>query len=233
MIMQEKIKKIVIYIVFTAMLVVAAYAIFFNEHVIRDKYYFLVTAAALMLVAAAFLVFLLSGKMERGKRTKLIIVICAMLAAFQLITLPVVNMFSQTLPAWPRGTIFQIAGFKNSISQNEVALNMRYYLGGKTLHAKSDYPRLSHNGEIFITDEYEFIEGEYPVLKTNEAKDFYDTYEDTFETINVRENPKLDIAAFSIHILPHTDEKEIVLLTDERDNWYFMTPETYKEAFGE
>ncbi len=231
--MQEKIKKIVIYIAFSAMLAVAVYAIFFNEHVIRNKYYFLATAAALMLVAAAFLVFLLSWKMERGKRTKLIIVICAVLIVFQLATLPIVNIFSQTLPAWPRGTIFQIAGFKNSISQNEVGLTMRYYLGGKTLYAKSDYPRDSHNGEIFITDEYEFVQSDYPVLKTYEAKAFYDAYEDTFETINVQENPKLAIAAFAIHILPHTDEKELVLLADEKGNWYFMTPETYKEAFGE
>ena len=71
------------------------------------------------------------------------------------------------------------------------------------------------------------------MLKSYEAKDFYDAYEQTFETINVQENPKLNIAAFAIHILPHTDEKELVLLTDERDNWYFMTPGTYEEAFGE
>ena len=150
-IMQEKIKKVVIYIAFAAMLAVAVYAIFFNEHVIRSKYYFLVTAAALMFAAAAFLVFLLSGKMERGKRTKLIIVICAVLAAFQIVTLPVVNIFSQTLPVWPpRGTIFQIAGFKNSISQNEVGLTMRYYLGGRDTSCKKRLSApLPQRGDIY------------------------------------------------------------------------------------
>ena len=234
MIMQEKIKKIIVYIVFSAMIAIGFYAIFLKGHSISDKRYFAITAAMFALVGAAFLAVLLSFKMQGEKRTKFLIMICAVLVLFQVLTLPAVNLFSQTLPVWPpRGTIYQVAGDKNSISQNEVALVMRYYLKGKTLYANEDYPLNSHNGEIFITDEYEFVRGDYPTLTPQQGEDFALSYDKNIYSIYVQENPKLNIRSFYIRINTDSDAPEIILLSDERDNWYFMTPDIYEEAFGE
>ena len=216
------------------MLAAAGYVVFFTDHMIGGKRYFIITAAGFVLACAVFLILIFKGKMQDKKTLKVFIIACIVIVVFQVVTLPAVNLFSQTLPVWqPRGTIFQIAGFRNSISQNEVGLMMRYYLGGKTLYAKEDYPRNSHNGNIFITDEYEFAGGDYPILTDEEAQKFYSGYDKTFRTINVQENPKLKIASFRIAISIYADADELVLLTDEAGNWYFMTPDIYKEAFGE
>lgn len=216
------------------MLIAAGYVIFLTGHMITDKRYFIITAAAFVLACAVFAVLIFRGKMKDKKSLKTLIALCIAIVVFQVLALPAANIFSQTLPAWkPRGTIYQFPRFSNSVSQNEVGLMMRYYLNGKTLYANHDYPlEDSHNGELFITGEYEFAETDYPVLSNEQAQEFYDTYNKTLQTITVQENPKLNIPSFKIAV-SNTDSEELVLLTDEQNNWYFMTPSLYEEAFGE
>jgi len=231
LIMQNKFVKTILYIAFSAMLVMAGYVIFVSRHMISNRYYFIITAAAFLLVCAAFAVILFMGKVRGKKRVKLMIIICIVLIGFQVITLPAVNLWSQTLPAWPRGTIYQFPKTSNSIAQNEVGLMMRYYLNGKTLYANEDYPINSHNGFLFITDEYKFVQTNYPVLSEDEGESFHSEYNKTLQTINVQENTKLHLPSFKICISIYTDE--LVLLTDEKGNWYFMSLDLYEEVFGE
>ncbi len=227
--MQKRLKKIILYIAFLVMLIMAGYVIFVSSHAISNKYYFLITAASFVLVCAVFLIFVFNHKMNGKKSIKLMLIICIALIAFQVITFPIVNIFSQSLPAWPpRGTIYQFPGYRNSIAQNDVGLMMRYYLDGKTVYAASDYPRDSHNGNLFITNEYEFIKSEYPIISSEYAK----MIENEFKTIHVQENPKLMIFAFKIY-LSNEDSKEMVIIKDELDSWYLMPLSFYEEAFGE
>ena len=230
--MQKKVTKIILYIAFLVMLLMAGYVIFFSNHMISNKYYFLITAAAFALVCAVFVILIIRYKKQDKKSFKLMIIICIVLIVFQVVTILPVNHYSQTLPVWPRGTIYQLPGFRNSIAQNEVGLMMRYYLDGKTLYANEDYPIESHNGFLFITDEYEFVKKDYPVLTNEESEAFYNKYDKRYRTISVQNNPKLLLDAFKIHLYVG-DESEIIILTDEAGSWYFMSLSMYEEAFGE
>ncbi len=230
--MSIKTKKAIVFTAFFVMLLLAAYIIFFTNHLITNKYYRIVTIASFIL-AIGILVLLIIKRNSFSKDTiKLVITISIAIVVFQTLTVPIVNTFSQSLPLWPpRGTVYQYTG-SNSISQNEVSLMMRYYLEGKTLYANEDYPLNAHNGYIFITDEYEFKEGEYPVLKSDESQSFYQNHMDILMTKNVQENPKLKIPSFNIY-LSTEQSSETVIVTDEDGSWYVITKKLYEEAFNE
>ena len=230
--MQKKFIKTILYAAFLLMLIAAGYVIFFTGHMIGDKRYFIITAAAFVLVLIVFVAIVFSAKKQDEIKYKTGAVVCVVLIIFQVMSLPLVNLFSQTLPAGPRGTVYQFPRFSNSIAQNDVGLMMRYYLNGKTLYASEDYPKNSHNGFLFITDEYEFTERKYPALTYDEAQKYWEDYQNELSTITVQANPKLEIASFKICIYNKHSE-ELVLLKDEKNNWYFMTPEIYEEAFVE
>ena len=230
--MSLKIRNIVLYVLFSAMLVMAGYVIFFTKHSITDSKYFYLTAAAFIMALLALATIVFFAKAKDKRKYKIGAAVCIILIIFQVVSLPFVNLFSQTLPAGPRGTIYQFPKFSNSIAQNDVGLMMRYYLNGKTLNASEDFPKKTHNGFLFITDEYDFVKGDYPILEYDKAKEFSESYKTILSVISVQENPKLKIPSFKIYISnQHTDE--LILLTDEKSNWYFMTRDVYAEAFGE
>ena len=233
--MPDKVKKIVICIAFLVMLIIAGYIIFVRNNLITSRPYFLVTAIAFILSCITLLFVILKGKMQDKKSLKLMIILIVILIVFQILSLPVANLFSQSFPIWPpRGTIYQMPGLSldSSISQNDVGLLMHYYLDEKILHANEDYPLNSHFGFLFITDEYEFVQENYPAFSKQEAEDFYNEYEKLFITTTVRENPKLKIDSFLVHLFTNIKD-EIILIVDDEKDWYFMPPDLYKEVFDE
>lgn len=231
--MSIKTKKAIIYAAFFTMLATACYVIFFTGHLISNKYYNIITIVSFALACAIMLFLLIKRKTSEKRNIKLAIFVCMGIVVFMVLVLPITNIFSQSLPFWPpRGTVYQYTGNSNSIAQNDVGLMMRYYLDGKTLYANEDYPLNSHNGYIFITDEYEFVEGDYPVLSVEEAEEFYESNSKLFKAIHVQENPKLKIAPFTIY-LSEKQNDEMVILTDEEGSWYAITKELYGEALGE
>ncbi len=129
--MPDKVKKIVICIAFLVMLIIAGYIIFVRNNLITSRPYFLVTAIAFILSCITLLFVILKGKMQDKKSLKLMIILIVILIVFQILSLPVANLFSQSFPIWPpRGTISQMPGLSldSSISQNDVGLLMHYYL---------------------------------------------------------------------------------------------------------
>ncbi len=229
--MSIKAKKTIIYSAFVAMLVVAFYIIFFTQHLITNKYYRIITLISLAMAFGVFLLILIKNN-TTTKNIKLVVGVCVLLVVFQTAAAPFANTFSQSLPLWPpRGTVYQYTG-SNSISQNEVALMMRYYLNGKKLYANEDYPLNAHNGYIFITDEYEFIQGDYPVLSENESKEFLEENEDILITKVVQANPKLKIPSFNIYLTTQTSN-EFVILTNENNSWFVIDRNLFREVFGE
>lgn len=218
------------------MLIIAGYIIFVRDNMIISKPYFLITAIAFVLSCVVLIFVIFKGKLNDKKSFKLMIILVIVLVIFQLVSLPVANIYSQSLPVWPRGTIYQMPRLVNSIAQTDVGLLMRYYLDGKVLHANKDYPLKSHKGFLYITDEYEFAKGDYPVMTMQQADLLYKEYGKLFSTINVRENSKLEIDSFKIFLYTGYDleaQKDIILLTDEENSWYFMSQALYKEVDDE
>jgi hypothetical protein len=231
--MSIKTKKAILYSAFFAMLAVACYVIFFTGHLISNKYYNIITIISFALACGIFLLIVINRKTSQKRNIKIAVYVCIGVVLFMALVLPATNIFSQSLPFWPpRGTVYQYTGNSNSISQNEVGLMMRYYLDGKTLYANEDYPLNSHNGYVFITEEYEFVEGEYPVLSIEDSEKFYESYSKQFRTIHVQENPKLKIAPFKICLSTGQSDK-MIILTDEEGSWYVITKKLYEETFGE
>lgn len=220
------------------MLTVAGYIIFVRENMLTSRLYFIITATAFILACVVFAFVLLKGRLQEKKRIKLMLILVIVLVTFQLLSLPTVNLFSQSFPIWPpRGTIYQMPGLSwgTSISQNDVGLLMKYYLDGKTLYASEDYPLNSHKGFIYITDEYVFVKGDYSVLSKDHVEAFYNEYQKQYHTITVRENPKLKIKAFKIHLYINDigNTEELVLVLDKNNTWYFIPTVLYEEVFGE
>lgn len=217
------------------MLIAAGYIIFIRENMIKAKAYFFIMAMAFAFSCIVFVFVVIKGKLKAKKQKKIMFILAVVLIVFQLVSLPLVNYYSQSFPAWPRGTIYQMPRLSSSIAQTDVGLLMRYYLDGKTLYANENYPVKSHKGFIYITNEYEFIYNDYPILKEDEAKTFYNQHEKLYQTTNVRDNPKLQIAGFRIHLYVNdiVNIDELILLLDEKGTWYFMPPALYEEVFGE
>lgn len=234
--MFQKLKKTILYIAFLVMLIIAGYIIFIRDNTIVSKPYFLITAIAFILSCTVLIFVIFKGKLSDKKSIKLMIILVIILVIFQLVSLPVANFYSQSLPVWPRGTIYQMPRLISSIAQTDVGLLMRYYLDGKILHANKDYPIGSHKGFLYITDEYKFVKGDYPVMPMQQADLLYKEYGKMFSTITVRENPKLKINSFKIFLYIGYDleaQKDIILLTDENNSWYFMPQALFEEVNDE
>lgn len=218
------------------MLIIAGYIIFIRDNMITSKPYFLITAIAFALSCIVLIFVIFKDKLNDKKSLKLMIILVLVLIVFQVLTLPVANFYSQSLPVWPRGTIYQMPRLVNSIAQTDVGLLMRYYLDGKILHANQNYPIESHKGFLYITDEYEFIKSDYPVMTMQQADLLYKEHGKLFSTINVRENSKLEIDSFKIFLYTGYDleiKKDIILLTDEESSWYFMSQALFEEVSNE
>lgn len=232
--MFNKMKKIIIYAISLAMLIIAGYIIFIRNNMIKSTYYFIIVAIAFALACITLLFVILKGKLRDKKTIKTMIILVVILIVFQVVALPIANIFSQSFPVMPRGYIYQLPGLKNSIALNDVGLLMQYYLDGKILHAKADYPKEMHKGYLYITDEYEFVESDFKELTENEVQYIKDNTD--FYTTKVQYNTKLEIGGNSIMIYIGSDYKDIkhfVLLTDVDNNWYIMPKSFYEEGLNE
>ena len=224
--MLNKLKKPIIYIAFLAMLLVAGYIIFIRENMLISKWYYIVMIVSFVLACSVLLFVILKGRMQDRKSLKMMIILIIVLVVFQTLSLPIANLFSQSFPVWPpRGTIYQMPRLTNSIAQTDVGLMMRYYLNGKTLYADTDFPLESHKGHIYITDEYSFIQEDYPVLTPEQIAYFTQDNASQYYAIHVQNNPKLQIDEFEIFLYVGDDYKQVqefALVIDEENTWYLI-----------
>ncbi len=234
--MSEKIKKSMLSIVFLAMLIVAGYIIFVRENMITSRYYFYITVGAFILACIVLLFVIFKGKIHEKKSLKMMAILIVVLVVFQIISLPIANIFSQSFPVWPRGTIYQMPRLRSSVAQTDVGLMMKYYLNDRTLYANEDYPLNSHKGNIYITNEYAFVKENYPILTEEETLYFSKDNASSYYPVMVQTNPKLEIDAFQIILYVGLDYKDIQaysLLTDMQNTWYLVPNELVEDVFDE
>lgn len=224
---KHKFLKLLPFILYALLIAAQIYATFFVDF--QDgssRYYRAVLIASFVLsVLALPAAYLVWRKKNLHTAKKAAIAICCTLLLFQAATLPIANIYSRTLPAWPpRGSVYQYSSLRESVSLNELPLFLSYYLDGKKLTAnENDNPRDFDNGYLFLLDEYAFDAQSTMVFDQIQAAQYADN--PSYYKMNVQGDPKRGLPGFAVYVYQGRDYPELhhlILYKDIVGNWYLV-----------
>lgn len=236
-----KIPRILLpYILYTALLAAQIYSLFFWQAANESSLYYrilLISFGVYILCGLIMVGYQIFAKRSPRWRKVLLVAICVVVVV-QIAILPTANIYSRTLPAWPpRGSVYQFPYMMPVVQLNEIGLFMSYYLDGKILHANAgDSPKDFDNGRLFMEDEFQFVETDYPILDASQVHRIVDEMGDVFYTMTTHGDPKRKIPGFRVMVYvgePHGTYASYALLKDAETNWYLFPLDKMDELVGD